>query len=179
VTDPWVPPPPVQRPPAVRLREDATSAWLAAAFSVLLGPVVGLVWSALAPKTDVARAVAGEEAAFKAEIGADVWFVFVAVAAGALVGLVAVLWFRGRGPGLLVGLAVGGVAAAFVADRVGYLTEHASTLTALRAAGFPHPSGLGVSILDFKVRALGVVVAWPIAAIIVVAVAEFVDARRR
>jgi hypothetical protein len=179
VTDPWVAPPTVERPRALRPRADATAAGLAAVFTALLGPVAGLVWTAVAPRVDVARAVAGEETAFKAEIGADVWFLAVAVIAGVVAGLVAVTVFRARGPGLLVGLVVGGLGAAFAADRVGYLTDHASTLAALHAAGFARPSRLGVSILDFKVRALGVVAGWPIASIVVVTVAEFVDSRRR
>jgi hypothetical protein len=179
VTDPWQPPPEAPRVRAVRPREDGVVALLTALFTALTGPVVGLVWTALAPKLSVSRAIHGDEAAFKTQIGADAWFLFVALAAGVLVAAVAIWVFRVRGPGAVVGLAVGGLAAAFAADRVGYLVDHASTLTALHAAGVKDPSKLGVSLLDFRLRALGVVTAWPIGSVVVLGIVEFIEGRRR
>ena len=179
VTDPWQAPPQLPPEPVIRLREDSVVALVTAVVVALLGPVVGLVWSAVAPKLSVASAIKGNEAAFKAQVGADVWFLFLALAAGALTAAVAIWVFRVSGPGLVIGLAIGGVAAAFAADRVGYLVEHASTLNALHAAGVAHPSGLGVSLFDFRVRALGVVMAWPVAAVGLLAIVEMIENRRR
>lgn len=178
ITNQWQPPV-VVREPVWRRREDTVLALVTALFVGLLGPAAGLVWAALAPKLSVSSAIKGNEAAFKAQIGADVWFLFIAVAAGLITAAIAVWVFRVHGPGLLIGLVVGGAAAAVAADRVGYLVDHASTLAALRAAGVKHPTSFGVSLLDFRVRALGVLTAWPIAAAALVGLVETIDSRRR
>ena len=177
VTSPWPGPAPRER--ALRAREDMVTAVVTTVLVALSGAVAGLVWEAVAPKLVLSRAIQGDEVAFKAQVGADVAFVAVALAAGVLCAAVALILFRARGPGLVAGLALGGVAAAFVADRVGYLVDRAATLTAIHAAGVAHPSPLGVSLLDFRLRALGVVVAWPLAAVVVVALVEMIDSRPR
>jgi hypothetical protein len=87
--------------------------------------------------------------------------------AGVLCALVAVVLGR-DGPGASLGLGVGGVIAALVAERVGYLANRGDTLDALRHLGV-RLSALDQFHIDpfFKVRALGVLLAWPIAAVIV------------
>lgn len=177
VPAPWPTPAPYERP--LRLREDLTTAVVTAAFVALSGPIAGLIWAAIAPKLAVGQAVQGSEVAFKAQVGTDVSFLAVTVVAGVLCAAAAIIGFRARGPGLVTGLAVGGLAAALIADRVGYLVERSATLTAIHAAGVAHPSALGVSLLDFRVRALGVVTGWPIAALVVAVLVDAIRARRR
>jgi hypothetical protein len=142
----------------------------------LSGSVAGLVWTALAPKLSVPRVLLGSEAPFRSQIGADAWFLLVAAAAGVLCALVAQA-VGGIGPGVMAGLAVGGAAAAVVADRVGYLAHRGTTLAALHAAGVD-PAGVNLGVIDFRVRALGVLVAWPLAAVVVQTVAVAVRGSR-
>src|SRR5207248_10196090 len=87
------------------------------------------------------------------------------VAAGVVCATVALL-LRGDGPGVVLGLAVGGLFAALIANRVGLLAQHDGTMTALRQLGIPSSHRL-IDLLDFRVRATGVLLAWPIAAVVV------------
>jgi hypothetical protein len=186
-TDPWQPPEwqvtvdrlhPLPPPPerAWRGQRDVVLAAVTTLVVALSGSVVGLVWSSLAPKLSITGVIAGSEEPFRAQIGADAWFLLLSTVAGLLCAAVA-LALRGRGPGVVVGLALGGVAAAVVADRVGFLAQRGSTLARLHALGIaPHGDVLG--LVDFKVRALGVMAAWPIAALLVHALALAVRHRR-
>jgi len=165
VTDPW--------------RQELRDFLLTACYVVLAGPIVGLLWSAAGPKTDLLRALGGSGVAWKAEVGADVHFGLLCVAAGTACALAALV-MRREGPGTVAGLAAGGLGAAFVADRIGYLLNRGDTLDLLRA----HNVSMG--LLDrygidpfFKLRALGVVVAWPIAALVVHALAVALRDRSR
>jgi hypothetical protein len=152
---------------------------LVAIYVVLAGPIVGLLWSAAGPKIDLFPALAGSGAGWRPEIGADVHFGLLGIAAGVVCAAVAFACHR-DGPGAIGGLAVGGLGAAFVADRVGYLLNRGDTLAVLHAHNVP------LSLLDrfgidpfFKVRALGVVVAWPMAAIAVFMLAVALRDRAR
>jgi hypothetical protein len=109
----------------------------------------------------------GSAGGFRAEAGADFHFLVVGLVVGVVCGLAAVRLGR-DGPGASLGLGVGGLLAGLVAARVGYLANRGGTLASL------HHFGVKLSVLDhfhldpfFKVRALGVLVAWPIAAVIV------------
>ena len=136
-------------------------------YVALTGPVVGLIWAAASPKTDLLKALTSSGVAWKAEAGADAYFFLIGLAAGVVCAGIA-LACRRDGPGALAGLAGGGVAAAFVADRVGYLLNRSDTLDVLRANSISL-SRLAEFGIDpfFKVRALGVIMAWPIAALVV------------
>ena len=140
---------------------------LIAVYVVLTGPIVGLLWSAAGPKVELFRALGGAGNEWRAEAGADVHFGLLCLAAGAVCAVVAVL-LRMDGPGALAGLALGGLGAAFVADRVGYLLNRGDTLDLLksRSVSLHLLSQYGIDPF-FKVRALGVVVAWPLAALVV------------
>lgn len=140
---------------------------LVTVYVALAGPIVGLIWSAASPKVDLIEALAGSGVAWRAEAGADAYFALLCIAAGALCAGIAVACRR-DGPGAVAGLAAGGLAAAFIAARVGYLLNKSDTLHVLRE------HGISLSVLDkfgidpfFKVRALGVVAVWPMAALIV------------
>lgn len=153
---------------------------LVAVYVVLSGPVVGLLWSASGPKLDLLRALRGSGQAWRAEVGADVHFGLWCLAAGAVCGAVVVL-LRMDGPAVIAGLAAGGLGAAFVADRVGYLLNRGDTLD------FLHSRSVSLHVLThdygidpfFKLRALGVVVAWPMAALVVYVSALAVRDRAR
>jgi hypothetical protein len=154
----------------VRWPADGIDAALTAIVVTLIGPVVGLLWAAVAPKLSVAGLVRGSEAPFRAQIGADAWFLLLAVLAGAACGLVAGL-LRRHGPGVVLGLGLGGVAASFVADRVGYLADRPDALTKLHAVGVTL-AGLRHANIDpfLRVRGLGVALAWSMAAVVVHAI---------
>ena len=157
-------PPPRQT--ALHWPDDAKDVLWTALLAVLGAPLVGLLWSAIGPKLPLRSALGGAESAFRSEVGADVHFLFVTAAAGVVCALVA-LALRRDGPGVVVGLAVGGALGALVTDRVGYLVNHDHTLSVLRHLG------VSLSLLDkygidpfFKVRAVGVILAWPLAAVL-------------
>lgn len=148
-------------------RQELRDFLLIAVYVVLSGPIVGLLWSASGPKLELFRALHGSGQAWRAEVGADVHFGLWCIAAGALCGAVAAL-LRMDGPAVIAGLAAGGLGAAVVADRVGYLLNRGDTLDLL------HSHSVSLRLLSqfgidpfFKLRALGVVVAWPMAALVV------------
>lgn len=141
---------------------------LTAVYVVLVGPAAGLVWWQLAPKQSKQSMLVilnNSAEPFHVAIDADAWFFLVAALAGVACAL-AVFCFRDVGPGVAAGLAIGGAAAGVIADRVGYLAQRGHTLAAMHAVGIP-PSGSASNLLDFKVRTLAVVTAWPIVALIV------------
>ncbi|MDQ1697648.1 MAG: hypothetical protein QOJ03_3001 [Frankiaceae bacterium] len=168
--------PPPFLEPLLRWPTDALDFVGTTVLMMLSGPVVGLLWFHVAPKLSIPKVVAGSEAPFRAQIGADAWFLLLAVLAGVVCAAVVVA-LRRTGPGTVAGLAVGGAGAAVVADRVGYLAQHGATLHMLRALGID-PAGVSLDAVDFRVRALGVLVAWPLAAVVAHALALAVKARR-
>lgn len=150
-----------------------------ATYVVLSGPIVGLLWSAAGPKLNLFRALRGSAEAWRAEAGADVHFGLLCIGAGAICAAVAIL-LRMDGPGVIAGLAAGGLGAAFVANRVGYLFNRGDTLHLLRShsVSLKLLSQFGIDPF-FKLRALGVVVAWPMAALIVYVTAVAIRDRAR
>jgi len=95
--------------------------------SLLLGLAGGALWSAVAPrvvyqvyilKPPTAYAVNPETSAF---IAADGWYCFIALAGGAVIGLLSYLFaVRQYGPAPMAAVVVGSTAAAFVARWVGH-----------------------------------------------------------
>ena len=164
--------------PSLPRDQDVAGGLLTAVYAVLLGPAAGLVWAAVAPKLSIPALAANSDAAFHALIGADAWFLLVGGLAGVLVALVAVAFVGEPGPGVTTGLAVGGLVAAIVADRIGYLSQRGATTDALRALG-AHPGGALISEIDFRLRALGVITVWPIASLAVVGLVIAINASRR
>ena len=159
-------------------RSDIASALLLGIYTVLLGGAAGLVWAAVAPKLSVPLLAAGSDATFRAQVGADAWFLLVGALAGVVCALMAVALVGEPGPEVAAALAVGGLVAAFVADRVGYLSQQGATGHALRAIG-AHADGAIVSEIDFRVRALGVLTVWPIASLAVLGLVIAINAARR
>lgn len=149
----------------VRWPHDGLVALLTATLVTLAGSVLGLIWSATAPKLSLRAVAAGSEATFKSQIGADGRFLLLGIVAGVICAGVVVALGE-RGPGAVLGLAVGGLLAALVANRVGVVAQHDATLSALRSLGIPHSARV-LDLVDFRVRALGVLLGWPLAALVV------------
>ena len=140
----------------------------------VLGVPVGLLWSAVAPRTAY---VVAKGAALLADpetqtlIAADGWFAAVTAVAGLLCGAAAyVLAGRFGEPGALGGLTAGAVAGALVAWQVGHriglahyrhLLANAHDGTAVHAPPDLH--------------ATGVLVAWPLLAVVVFGLLEALD----
>ena len=175
-SQPWQPSPwqvPADSPFAVpvtarlwRHPADTVVLALSTVFVALLGPAVGLIWSAAAPRLSIARVAANDETTFKSLIGADAWFLLVTALAGVFCALVAHA-VRGRGPAVVSGLAIGGAIGALIADRVGYLATKHDVLQTLKPFGITlhrlQAAGIDPTL---KVHALGVIVAWPLAALL-------------
>jgi hypothetical protein len=164
--------------PSLPRDRDVSAGLLTAVYAILLGPAAGLVWAAVAPKLSIPALAANSDAAFHALIGADAWFLLVGGLAGVIVALGAVAFVGEPGPAVTTGLALGGLVAAIVADRIGYLSQRGATTDALRALG-AHPGGALISEIDFRLRALGVITVWPIASLAVVGLVIAINASRR
>lgn len=160
-----VPPPPPRfarwRPDAPNSR-DVLSAVVVAITLVVAGVPMGLIWGATTPKLNVKAALAGSEAAFNAQGGADVHFAFLAVIFGVVAGAV-VGWLGRRGSWTLpLALAVGGLGGSLVAAQVGHLQESSSVLDQL-----PQDIRGQVShVADFMLRSHGFHVVFPTVALL-------------
>jgi hypothetical protein len=151
---------------------------LAALAITVLGVPVGLLWAAVAPRT--AYQVAGGRTLLadpetQTLIAADGWFAVLTAAAGLLCGLAAyVLAGRVGELGPLAGIAVGGAAAAVVAWWLGHVSGLGAYHHALRASA----DGTLVRA-PLTLHALGVVLAWPLTAVVVFGLLEALDVARR
>lgn len=170
--------PPTASTDPVDWRVEAFVAGAGTLFLAIAGVIAGLLWDTAAPKLSVAKLAASSSATFRAQIGADAWFLLVTALVGAAAAVVMCLVVRRPGPGTAVALAAGGLLGSFVADRVGFLAERHATVSALQALGVQAGGDL-VSEIDFRVRALGVVVAWPLVGLAVLGLFIGIDALRR
>lgn len=110
---------------------------LIVAASVIVGLAAGAIWAVAAPRVlyqvytlrpPTAYATNPETSAF---IAADGWYCIIALAGGALIGLLGYLFgVRRYGPAPMVGIVVGSVAAGYVAAWLGHLLSG--------GAGFDH-----------------------------------------
>ncbi|CNG24790.1 Uncharacterised protein [Mycobacterium tuberculosis] len=139
--------------------------WAATAAAVaVLGPLAGLLWAGIAPKVTYVI-VQGEALLANPEgqgpIGIDARFALVALVAGIACGAAAYLaGGRGNDVALLLGLAAGGCAAAVLAWKTGHMIGLGDYRDAVRSAR----DGTEVTgVADL--RATGVLVFWPVAAV--------------
>jgi hypothetical protein len=146
-------------------RQEAVAAGVVIAGSCAFGLVLGAAWYWVAPR---AVAVVRAEGVFidpstsNAFIGADGRFAVGGLLAGALSGLLAFVILRRRPIGVLVGLAVGGVLGGLVAWAVGHWLGPAAV------ADQPRVAVVGAELsTPLTLRATGVLVMWPLAAVIV------------
>lgn len=131
--------------------------------AVLVGAVLGVIWWRVAPRVMVevtADGLALVDPAGKAFIAADGWFAVLGALAGLVCGVIGVLRWRRDGIGLAVGEAAGGVLGALVAMLVGQWLGR-STLDGSAAVGT-------IAEASLQVRATGVLLAWPLVALLVV-----------
>ena len=116
----WEPPP---RPPWIEVwKPHAATFGLTAVVLVLLGAPFALLWRAVAPTAVVVRTASGPQPLAPESnqmFAVDGWFVLLSAVAGLVLGGVAWLLLRERGPAAPFGLAIGGLAAAAVAAAVG------------------------------------------------------------
>jgi hypothetical protein len=144
------------------LRHDVLTGAFVAAVTVLLGAPAGLLWSAVAPHAHIAISASGAtfaDGATEVFVAGDGWFLGVAVVLGLLTGLVTWVVARGSGPYAVIGMAVGGLLAAYVAAKVGRRIGQ-DELRAAAAAGIP-----GTYVANVALQATQVVLVWPIAAL--------------
>lgn len=145
------------------LRLDALAGLLAAVVTVLVGAPVGLLWAAVAPRAEVV--VAGDqvqlvEPGSSAFIATDGFFL-IAVALAGLIGGVLAWWFaHPHGPAVVVGLTLGGLAAAYVAMVVGEQVGLADVERAVQAGQ------QGALELTARLRAREALVGWPVGALV-------------
>jgi hypothetical protein len=181
LTDPW--PAPAATEADVNWLSEAVVAGLVVAYSVVLGAAVGLIWPRVAPQLRLVAAIDGSEAATKALLGDDMWLALLGIIAGVVSVAVLAIVARdaGGGPGGAVGLAVGGLLGSLVAAQVGHLVQHPHVVSNLRSS-FPgitrHSVTTILGYFDFKVRAKVVLLAWPVAAVLVHAASASLRYRR-
>lgn len=156
-------PPYAARPPIVTAR-DLGAGLVVIALSAVLGVATGFAWLALAPKLELV--VRGDSAVparpeGEALIGVDGTFALIVIGAGVLCAIIAYLWQRRRSIGVVCALAAGGALAAKLAAYVGQWAGPAALATHRGdpdGTVFTHPLIL---------RATGVILLWPIAALLV------------
>ena len=155
-------PPFTARPPIVTAR-DLSAALIVIVVSAALGIAAGFVWIAVAPKLELE--VQGDTAIpvrpeGEALIGIDGTFALIAIGGGVLCAIAAYLWLR-RGIGVVCALVAGGWLAAWLAAKVGGWAGPAALAT---HRGDPDGT---VFTQPLDLRATGVVLLWPIAALLV------------
>lgn len=149
-------------PASPPLLADVLAGLLTAVLTVLAGAPVGLLWAALAPRT---QAVLTESRYLRTDphssayIIGDGYFLAAGIFAGVVTGLLAWRLGRAHGPAVVLGLTVGGFAAAAVAMQVGEVLASQALQAAVLA---------GQVTVDINLQLLSVVAlaAWPIAALL-------------
>jgi hypothetical protein len=165
------PAPPIAVPDPVRWVHEAVVAGFVVAYSTVIGAVVGLVWPHFAPRIRLAAAIDGSEAASKALLSDDMRLGLLGLIASVVAVAILALVARdfGSGPGAVVGLAVGGVLGSLAAAQLGHLVQNPHLATTLRAT-YPGITNTSVKQLlgyfGFRLRTKSVVLAWPVAAVI-------------
>ena len=140
------------------------SAALVVGGSALAGIPVGVVWWLVAPLVPIVKRADGLYRigeSNESAVAADGWLAILGVAAGIAVALVVYLASRPGRVGPLLALAVGGVLGSVVAWRTGPLLGPGDLESAARA--LPVGGRLSASL---DVSAYGVLLTWPMAAVI-------------
>jgi hypothetical protein len=157
------------------LRRDVDAGILTTILVVLLGAPLGLLWAAVRPHSDLFLLVA-EDAREQQHFSADLRFAAVVAIGGLVAGLAGYLVARSGGTGVAVGLAIGGLLAAVVAERVGIRAAHQDELRSALAQAFqahgysltgqrPQDQLSYLADTRFELRAWPLVAALPAAAV--------------
>jgi hypothetical protein len=153
----------LRREQVLRWRTDLLTTGFTAAVCVLLGAPLGLLWSAVAPHAHVAVDAAGAtivDGATEVFIAGDGWFIALTLLAGVATGVVAWLVARRSAPYVVVGLAIGGLLASYVASKVGVRLGQDTLQSAV------HGGRAGTYVANVALQAKVAVVAWPIGALL-------------
>lgn len=145
------------------------------AVTLLAAAPVGLAWAALAPRADavlVGGVYVQADPASAAFIADDGTLFLSFVLAGVVTGLLAFRLGRAHGPAVVSALAVGGLAAAHLAGRVG-------ETVGLRALQEAARAGVTRGQLTLEIGADVVVAGWPAAALLAYLAAMLVRRRGR
>ncbi len=146
------------------LRADAVTLLSVGASGLLLGPLAGLVWYAVAPRPVLVVASDGlryTDSAPAAFFGADGWFTVIATVVGLLTGIAVFVW-RGRtGLPALLGLLLSCALGTFLAWRFGEYLGGRSVPTDAQATA----SKIGTHVTArLRLRSQGALPVWAIAA---------------
>lgn len=145
--------------------------------AVVVGVVAGVGWTLLSPEIQgevTATGVSVDGAQARLQFSMDGWFAVVGAASGTVLAIVAMLRHHRRPIATLVTLVGGGIVGSVVAWRLGLLLGPGPVDT--RTAGLATGSRVTVPL---ALSAPGVLLIWPIASVIVVAVAAaLMDDRR-
>lgn len=148
-------------------RSDLLAGLLTAVATVLAGAPVGLLWAALAPRAEAVLAggtYLQADPASAAFIAGDGYLSAACLVAGVVTGALAWVLARRHGPAVVPALALAGLAAAYVASRVGGQVG----LEALRSGARAQVPRLDLTL---KLGADAVLAVWPAAAVLTFLVA--------
>ncbi|MFD8013231.1 DUF2567 domain-containing protein [Streptomyces sp. NPDC058955] len=165
----WPPPPPPHQGPAGDpiTGAEVVQGLVVTAASAIAGAVLGVLWVWLAPTVQLisdGKGVYLRNSEGEAAIGADGTFVLLALAFGAVAGLVVFLARRKGGVPLVLGLAAGGVLGSLLAWWLG--TELGPTADVVAHAKAVGPEVVFDAPLKLQMGAAAML-AWPLAATIV------------
>ncbi|MCX4968773.1 ABC transporter permease [Streptomyces sp. NBC_00654] len=171
--DPWQTPPTgshlapgPESPDATDLATELRQAAVVMVLVALTGLGLGLLWLWLAPRVPLISddtAVFLKDSEGEEAIGADGTFVLLALLFGAVTAGAVVLFRRRGGIWLVVGLALGGLLGSLLAWGIGVWLGPTSDVVA-------HAREVGKGVVfdaPLELHAVGAVLAWPIAAMIV------------
>ena len=150
-------------PVAPPLAQDVRAGFVTLAVTVLLGAPVGLLWARLAPEVEVV--VMGDRLRLAdpysdGQIAVDGYFLAAVLLAGLVGGLLAWRLAARHGPAVVTALAVGGLAAAYVARVVGETYALQALRTSVRAGGDGTYPGL------LELNSIGMLAGWPVASLL-------------
>jgi len=151
---------------AAELRKDLRDSALVLVAVTLMGVALGLLWLWLAPRVPLVSNAEGvflKDTEGEAAIGADGTFLLLAVGLGALSAAAVFLFRRNGGIALVVALAVGGLLASLLGWGIGVWFGPPRDVVA-----HAREVGEGVTFDAYlELRAKGVLLAWPVAAMLV------------
>jgi hypothetical protein len=151
---------------AAELRKDLRDSALILVAVTLAGVALGMLWLWLAPRVPLVSNAEGvflKDTEGEAAIGADGTFLLLAVGLGALSAAAVFLFRRNGGIALVVALAVGGLLASLLGWGIGVWFGPPQDVVA-----HAREVGEGVTFDAYlELRAKGVLLAWPVAAMLV------------
>ncbi|MGV1035714.1 MAG: hypothetical protein ACOYD0_01650 [Candidatus Nanopelagicales bacterium] len=144
------------------LRADVRVGAYLVLLSAIVGLIVGLIWSVIAPRAEIVvfEGKLGVDNFSAGYIGADMTYGLLVAGAGLLVAAVAIWRWRAQPLGVLVGAVIGGIVGAALALRLG--VHLAGGLT--DAGGFD-TSGLANGTVfesPLELRSKGAMLMWPL-----------------